>query len=192
VELSLGFCSAFLYNDNMNIPVLIAFLTGALMTAILFALAFFIYHRFDENRYKKQLAASKLHREIEVRRNLNIKIIEILNRPVSETDRNLVDPREDVKVAFADYHFLKNYTSLHNLYMPVYFMDQFFKNLSNHLAVFEDKDDLKNGGYIFRDSRRIFEDFSVVITDEMETKKVELEALKNVYPSVLKKQYFNV
>lgn len=178
--------------DNMDTSVLLAFLSGFVLACILFVLAFFLYFRFDENRYKKGLAAEKLHLEIEVRRNLNIKIIEILNRPVSEADRNLVDPREDVKIAFADYHFLKNYTSLHNLYIPVYFMDQFFKNLSNHLAVFEDADDLKNGGYIFRDSRRIFEDFSVVITDEMEAKKKELETMKNVYPSILKKQYFKI
>ncbi|MDR2975867.1 MAG: hypothetical protein LBV19_00955 [Streptococcaceae bacterium] len=176
----------------MNIPVLLAFLTGSVLASLLFILGFFLYHRFDENRYKKELAAIKLHLEVEVRRNLNSKIIEILNRPVSETDRSFVDPREDVKVAFADYHFLKNYTSLHNLYIPVYFMDQFFKNLSNHLAVFEDEDDLKNGGYIFRDSRRIFEDFSVVITDEMEAKKAELENMKNVYPSILRKQYYKI
>lgn len=181
-----------LYNGNMNISVLISFLLGFAITTTLFILSFFLYKRYDENRYKKELVAIKLHKEIEVRRQLNIKIIEILNRPVSESDKDFVDPREDVKVAFADYHYLKNYTSLHNLYMPIYFMDQFFKNLSNHLAVFEDADDLRNGGYIFRDSRRTFEDFSVIITNEMESKKKDLENMKNIYPQILKKQYFEI
>ncbi|HEY0221867.1 hypothetical protein [Lactovum miscens] len=176
----------------MTISVLLAFLFGFIISFLLSLFTFFIIKRYDENRYKKDSAIIKLHKEIEVRRQLNIKIIEILNRPVSVLDKNFVDPREDVKVAFADYNYLKNFTSLHNLYMPVYFMDQFFKNLSNHLAIFEDQDDLKNGGYIFRDSRRIFEDFSIVITSEMESKKKELKSLKNIYPEILRKQNFDL
>lgn len=181
-----------LYNGCMTISVLIAFMTGFIFSTLIFLLSFFIFKRYDENRYKKDMAITKLHQEIEVRRQLNLKIIEILNHPVSASDKKLLDPREDIKIAFADYHYLKNYTSLHNLYMPIYFMDQFFKSLSNHLAIFEDQDDLKNGGYIFRDSRRLFEDFSVIITDEMEVKKKDLKSLKNRYPEILRRQNFEI
>ncbi|MDR0297961.1 MAG: hypothetical protein LBI11_04835 [Streptococcaceae bacterium] len=176
----------------MNLSLFIAVLFGMVFGVLLFSLALFLYSRFDENRFKKHLAIEKLYKEIDVRRNLNTTVIEILNRPVAESDYTLVDPREDVKVAFADYQFLKNFTSLHTLYIPSYFMDQFFTNLANHLAVFEDVDDLANGGYIFKDSRRIFEDFSVTITDEVEEKKKELEVAKNVYPALIKRQEFHI
>lgn len=176
----------------MNITIILSALIGLILGVFLFVFGMYFYMRYDENRYKKALSIEKLHKEIEVRRNLNTKIIEILNRPVDEGDWELVDPREDVKIAFADYHFLKNYSSLHSLYIPTYFMDQFFKNLSNHLAVFDDADDLKNGGYIFKDSRRIFEDFSVVITDEVESKKEELSNTKNTYPTLFKKQNYKL
>ena len=68
----------------------------------------------------------------------------------------------------------------------------FFKNLSHHLAVFEDEQDLKNGGYIFKEARPIFENFSVEITEDIENKKKELEEAKNIYPSMLKRQYYNI
>lgn len=176
----------------MNITIIISVLIGVALGVLLFALGLYFYMRFDENRYKKQFAIEKLHKEIEVRRTLNLKIIELLNRPIYESDYDLIDPREDVKIPFADYQFLKNYASLHSLYIPIFFLDQFFKNISSHLAVFDDAEDLKNGGYIFKDSRRIFEDFSVTITDEMEEKQKQLTEAKNIYPTLLKKQYFEV
>lgn len=71
-------------------------------------------------------------------------------------------------------------------------MNTFFKKLSHHLAVFDDEQDLKNGGYIFKESRTIFENFSVEITDDIEAKKRELQKAKNVYPSMLKKQHYNI
>jgi len=51
---------------------------------------------------------------------------------------------------------------------------------------------LKNGGYIFKESRTIFENFSVEITDDIEAKKRELQKAKNVYPSMLKNQHYNI
>ncbi|MEG1531495.1 MAG: hypothetical protein RSC15_07715, partial [Lactococcus sp.] len=140
----------------------------------------------------KRLAVEKLLREIEVRNTLNQKIIEILNRPIIGDDEEIVNPRSDVKVPFYDYNFLKNYTSMYNLYIPAYFLSTFFKNLSHHLAVFEDEQDLKNGGYIFKEARPIFENFSVEITEDIENKKKELEEAKNIYPSMLKRQYYNI
>ena len=81
---------------------------------------------------------------------------------------------------------------MYNLYIPTYFSNTFFKKLSHHLAVFDDEQDLKNGGYIFKESRTIFENFSVEITDDIEAKKRELQKAKNVYPSMLKKQHYNI
>ncbi|MDR0199275.1 MAG: hypothetical protein LBI43_01710 [Streptococcaceae bacterium] len=176
----------------MNTSIIVSLIVGMALGALLFILGLYLFMRYDENRFKKQLAVEKLHKEIDVRRNLNAKVIEILNRPVSESDWELIDPRADVKVAFADYQFLKNFTSLHTLYIPGYFMDQFFTSLSNHLAIFDDDGDLKNGGYIFKESRPIFEDFSVTITEEMEAKKAELDKTKNLYPALLKRQNFNL
>ena len=165
---------------------------GLFVGAWLFIAGMYVYKRYDENRYKKRLAIEKLLREIEVRNTLNQKIIEILNRPIIGEDEELMNPRSDVKIPFYDYNFLKNYTSMYNLYLPAYFLSTFFKNLSQHLAVFEDDQDLKNGGYIFKDSRSIFENFSVEITEDIELKKKELEKSKNVYPSMLKRQNYSI
>lgn len=175
-------------NSELIISMIIAMIAGAWF----FIAGMYIYKRFDENRYKKRLAIEKLLREIEVRNTLNQKIIEILNRPIIGDDEEIVNPRSDVKVPFYDYNFLKNYTSMYNLYIPAYFLSTFFKNLSHHLAVFEDEQDLKNGGYIFKEARPIFENFSVEITEDIENKKKELEEAKNIYPSMLKRQYYNI
>ena len=149
----------------MNSELIIALIIAMIAGAWLFIAGMYIYKRYDENRYKKRLAVEKLLREIEVRNTLNQKIIEILNRPIIGDDEEIVNPRSDVKVPFYDYNFLKNYTSMYNLYIPAYFLSTFFKNLSHHLAVFEDEQDLKNGGYIFKEARPIFENFSVEINN---------------------------
>ncbi len=128
-------------NSELIISMIIAMIAGAW----LFIAGMYIYKRYDENRYKKRLAIEKLLREIEVRNTLNQKIIEILNRPIIGDDEAIMNPRSDVKVPFYDYNFLKNYTSMYNLYIPAYFLSTFFKNLSQHLAVFEDEQDLKMG-----------------------------------------------
>ncbi|MQW22434.1 hypothetical protein FVP43_00570 [Lactococcus sp. dk322] len=152
----------------------------------------FIYKIYDENRYKKRLAVEKLIREIEARNTLNQKIIEILNRPIADDDTALINPQSDVKVPFYDYNFLKNYSSMYNLYLPTYYLNTFFKKLSHYLAVFDDEQDLKNGGYIFKESRPIFENFSVEITDDIESKKRELNKAKNIYPALLKRQHYDI
>lgn len=176
----------------MNTELIIAMIFGLIIGAWLMVAGIYIYKIYDENRYKKRLTIEKLLREIEVRNTLNQKVIEILNRPITGSDKELINPQSDVKVPFYDYNFLKNYTSMYNLYIPTYFLNTFFKNLSHHLAVFDDEQDLKNGGYIFKESRTIFENFSVEITDDIEAKKRELQKAKNVYPSMLKKQHYNI
>lgn len=107
-------------------------------------------------------------------------------------DQQLINPQSDVKVPFYDYNFLKNYSSMYNLYLPVYYLNTFFKKLSHHLAVFDDEQDLKNGGYIFKASRPIFESFSVEITDDIEAKKRELNKARNVYPALLRRQRYDI
>lgn len=57
-------------------------------------------------------------------------MIEILNRPITGSDKELINPQSDVKVPFYDYNFLKNYTSMYNLYIPTYFLNTFSKALS--------------------------------------------------------------
>ena len=165
----------------MNTELIIAMIFGLIIGAWLMVAGIYIYKIYDENRYKKRLTIEKLLREIEVRNTLNQKVIEILNRPITGNDKELIN-----------YNFLKNYTSMYNLYIPTYFLNTFFKKLSHHLAVFDDEQDLKNGGYIFKESRTIFENFSVEITDDIEAKKRELQKAKNVYPSMLKKQHYNI
>ena len=176
----------------MNTELIIAMIFGLIIGAWLMIAGIYIYKIYDENRYKKRLTIEKLLREIEVRNTLNQKVIEILNRPITGNDKELINPRSDVKVPFYDYNFLKNYTSMYNLYIPTYFLNKIKKKLSHHLAVFDDEQDLKNGGYIFKESRTIFENFSVEITDDIEAKKRELQKAKNVYPSMLKKQHYNI
>ncbi|WP_396420859.1 hypothetical protein LLWG2_03225 [Lactococcus cremoris] len=160
----------------MNTELIIAMIFGLIIGAWLMIAGIYIYKIYDENRYKKRLTIEKLLREIEVRNTLNQKVIEILNRPITGNDKELINPQSDVKVPFYDYNFLNT----------------FFKKLSHHLAVFDDEQDLKNGGYIFKESRTIFENFSVEITDDIEAKKRELQKAKNVYPSMLKKQHYNI
>ena len=143
----------------MNTELIIAMIFGLIIGAWLMVAGIYIYKIYDENRYKKRLTIEKLLREIEVRNTLNQKVIEILNRPITGSDKELINPQSDVKVPFYDYNFLKNYTSMYNLYIPTYFLNTFFKKLSHHLAVFDDEQDLKNGGYIFKESRTIFENF---------------------------------
>ena len=176
----------------MNNELVISMIFGMFIGVWLFIAGMWTYKKYDENRYKKRLAIEKLLREVEVRNTLNQKIIEILNRPVPEDNLNLVNPQSDVKVPFYDYNFLKNYTSMYNLYIPSYFLAKFFENLSHHLAVYDDEQDLKNGGYIFKDTRAIFEEFSVEITKDIENKKKELENVKNIYPAMMKKQDFSI
>ena len=165
----------------MNTELIIAMIFGLIIGAWLMVAGIYIYKIYDENRYKKRLTIEKL-----------LRVIEILNRPITGSDKELINPQSDVKVPFYDYNFLKNYTSMYNLYIPTYFLNTFFKKLSHHLAVFDDEQDLKNGGYIFKESRTIFENFSVEITDDIEAKKRELQKAKNVYPSMLKKQHYNI
>ncbi|MCL2677104.1 MAG: hypothetical protein FWF42_04235 [Streptococcaceae bacterium] len=174
------------------IELIIAVVCGLIIGAMLLIIGMLIYKVYDDNRYKKRLATEKLLKEIEVRNTLNQKIIEILNRPVTGDDKDLINPQNDVKVPFYDYNFLKNYTSMYNLYIPAYFLSTFFTDLSHHLAVFDDEQDLKNGGYIFKESRPIFEKFSVSITEDIEVKKKELNNTKNIYPSLLKHQHYNL
>lgn len=176
----------------MNTDLIIAMIFGLIIGCWLTIAGFFIYKIYDENRYKKTLVIEKLLREVEVRNILNQKIIEILNRPISGDDQQLINPQSDVKVPFYDYNFLKNYTSMYNLYLPTYYLNTFFKELSHHLAVFDDEQDLKNGGYIFKESRPIFENFSIEITDDIETKKRELNQAKNIYPALLKRQHYEI
>ncbi len=66
-----------------------------------------------------------------------------MNRPIAGDDTALINPQSDVKVAFYDYNYLKNYTSMYNLYLPTFYLNTFFKKLSHHLAVFDDEQDLK-------------------------------------------------
>lgn len=176
----------------MNTELIISMIFGLIIGAWLTIAAMYIYKIYDENRYKKRLTIEKILKEIEVRNTLNQKIIELLNRPVIGDDQELINPRDDVKVPFYDYNFLKNYTSMYNLYLPAYYLNSFFKDLTHHLAVFEDEEDLKNGGYIFKASRPIFEKFSIEITDDIEMKKQELNKAKNVYPAMLKRQHFEL
>lgn len=176
----------------MNLEIIISTLFGIIVGAWLAIAAFWLHKTYDDNRYKQRLAIEKLLKEIEVRNILNQKINEILNREVSKSDKGLVNPQKDVKVPFYDYNFLKNYTSMYNLYIPNYFLNTFFKNLSHHLAVFDDAQDLKNGGYVFKDSRPIFESFSVEITEDMEKKKAELNRTRNIYPALMKKQHYEL
>ena len=129
----------------MNTELIIAMIFGLIIGAWLMVAGIYIYKIYDENRYKKRLTIEKLLREIEVRNTLNQKVIEILNRPITGSDKELINPQSDVKVPFYDYNFLKNYTSMYNLYIPTYFLNTFFKKLSHHLAVFDDEQDLKNG-----------------------------------------------
>ncbi len=143
----------------MNTELIIAMIFGLIIGAWLMIAGIYIYKIYDENRYKKRLTIEKLLREIEVRNTLNQKVIEILNRPITGNDKELINPQSDVKVPFYDYNFLKNYTSMYNLYIPTYFLNTFFKKLSHHLAVFDDEQYLKNGGYIFKESRTIFKTF---------------------------------
>ena len=176
----------------MNTELIIAMVFGLIIGAWLMIAGIYIYKIYDENRFKKRLAIEKLLREIEVRNSLNQKIIELLNRPVAGDDTAIINPQSDVKVPFYDYNFLKNYTSMYNLYLPSYYLNTFFKNLSHHLAVFEDEQDLKNGGYIFKAARPIFEKFSIEITDDIEAKKRELNAARNIYPALLKRQHYEI
>ena len=119
----------------MNTELIIAMIFGLIIGAWLMVAGIYIYKIYDENRYKKRLTIEKLLREIEVRNTLNQKVIEILNRPITGSDKELINPQSDVKVPFYDYNFLKNYTSMYNLYIPTYFLNTFFKKLSHHLAV---------------------------------------------------------
>ncbi|WP_187230040.1 MULTISPECIES: hypothetical protein [unclassified Lactococcus] len=176
----------------MNTELIIAMVVGLVLGCWLTIAGIFIYKIYDENRYKKRLAVEKLIREIEARNTLNQKIIEILNRPIADDDTALINPQSDVKVPFYDYNFLKNYSSMYNLYLPTYYLNTFFKKLSHYLAVFDDEQDLKNGGYIFKESRPIFENFSVEITDDIESKKRELNKAKNIYPALLKRQHYDI
>ncbi|MFZ2577207.1 MAG: hypothetical protein WAX22_06970 [Lactococcus hircilactis] len=176
----------------MTTQLMIAMLFGLILGSCLTIAGIFIYKIYDENRYKKRLAIEKLIREIEARNTLNQKIIEILNRPIAGDDTALISPQNDVKVPFYDYNFLKNYSSMYNLYLPTYYLNTFFKKLSHHLAVFDDEQDLKNGGYIFKESRPIFENFSIEITDDIETKKRALNQAQNIYPALLKRQHYDI
>ncbi|WP_374286126.1 hypothetical protein [Lactococcus sp.] len=176
----------------MNTELIITMVVGLVLGCWLTIAGIFIYKIYDENRYKKRLAVEKLIREIEARNTLNQKIIEILNRPIADDDTALINPQSDVKVPFYDYNFLKNYSSMYNLYLPTYYLNTFFKKLSHYLAVFDDEQDLKNGGYIFKESRPIFENFSVEITDDIESKKRELNKAKNIYPALLKRQHYDI
>ena len=100
----------------MNTELIIAMIFGLIIGAWLMVAGIYIYKIYDENRYKKRLTIEKLLREIEVRNTLNQKVIEILNRPITGSDKELINPQSDVKVPFYDYNFLKNYTSMYNLY----------------------------------------------------------------------------
>lgn len=133
----------------MNTELIIAMIFGLVIGSWLTIAGIFIYKIYDENRYKKRLAIEKLIREIEARNTLNQKIIEILNRPIAGDDTALINPQSDVKVAFYDYNYLKNYTSMYNLYLPTFYLNTFFKKLSHHLAVFDDEQDLKKMVDIF-------------------------------------------
>jgi hypothetical protein len=174
----------------MNTEIIISTLVGLIAGAWLVIAGLYIFMNYDENRYKKKLAIEQKLKEIEVRTILNDKINEILNRPIKSEDYDLIDPKIDIKLPFQDYNFLKNFTSMYHLYLPGYFLENFFKNLSHRLSVFSDEQDLQNGGYIFKDSRSILENFSNEIVEDIEHRKHDLEKLHNVYPAVLKRQYF--
>ncbi|GBG96964.1 hypothetical protein [Lactococcus termiticola] len=176
----------------MNAEIMLAVLFGMIIGAWALVAGIWIYKKYDENRYKKRLTIEKLLREIEVRNILNQKMIEVLNRPITDADKEFINPTSDVKIPFYDYNFLKNYTSMYNLYIPAYYMTEFFKSLSYHLSVFDDEQDLKNGGYIFKDARTLMENFSVEITEDIEKKKEELNKAKNIYPSMLKQQHYEL
>ncbi|WEV60521.1 hypothetical protein OZX68_06275 [Streptococcaceae bacterium ESL0729] len=176
----------------MNIQIILSILAGMLLGIVGMGLGFYLYHLYDENRYKKQLAIDKKLKELEVRNILNKKINELLNRPLDTGNDLLIIPQKDIKIPFYDYNFLKNFTSMYNLYLPAYFLETFFKDLSHRLATYSDEDDMKNGGYIFKDARIILENFSKEVTHDMKKKQKELEKLANIYPSILKKQYFDL
>lgn len=176
----------------MNPELMIAVVFGIIIGAWCLIAGLYIYKIYDENRYKKRLRIEKLLREIEVRNTLNQKMIEVLNRPISDEEREVINPISDVKIPFYDYNFLKNYTSMYNLHIPAYYMTEFFKSLSYHLSVFDDEQDLKNGGYIFKEARPLLENFSVEITDDIEKKKEELNEARNIYPAFLKRQHYEL
>ncbi|MHC5268242.1 hypothetical protein ACYSNO_03490 [Enterococcus sp. LJL98] len=162
--------------------------SGVVVGAALMLIAFSIQMNYLERKEKKQRLLEHKVKEIETLLALNKKIIEILEkRTITMAEYVSFDAFDDCYITVDDYIYLQSFAAHNSFYLPNYFLDEFFKQISTRKAVLSPAETVSLGGYTFKGGRVLIEQLSDTITEMIYERKVQLKNLTDEPLTLFKK-----
>lgn len=163
-------------------------MSGVVTGALLVVLGFLIQMNYLERKEKKQRLLEHKVREIETLLALNKKVIEILEKRMVMMDKYLsFDAFDDCYITVDDYIYLQSFAAHNSFYLPNYFLDEFFKQISTRKVVLSPAETVSLGGYTFKGGRVLMEHLSDKITEMIYERKTQLSHLTNKPLTLFKK-----
>lgn len=153
---------------------------GVISGAVLVFIAFSIQMKYLDRKEKQQRLLEHKVKEIETLLALNKKVIEILEkRMVMMAEYVSFDAFDDCYITVDDYIYLQSFAAHNSFYLPNYFLDEFFKQISTRKVVLSPTETVTLGGYTFKGGRVLIENLSDNITEMIYERKVQLKKLTN-------------
>ncbi len=155
-------------------------MSGVLTGALLVILGFYIQINYLERKEKKQRLLEHKVKEIETLLALNKKVIEILEKRMVMMDEYVsFDAFDDCYITVDDYIYLQSFAAHNSFYLPNYFLDEFFKQISTRKVVLSPTETVSLGGYTFKGGRVLMEQLSDKMTEMIYERKNQLTRLTN-------------
>lgn len=166
--------------ETVEMTMFLVGLIGVIVGAVLVMLAFSIQIKYLDRKEKRRRLMEHKVKEIETLLALNKKVVEILEkRMVMMAKYVSFDAFDDCYITVDDYIYLQSFAAHNSFYLPNYFLDEFFKQISTRKVVLSPTETVSLGGYTFKGGRVLMEHLSDNITEMIYERKVQLKKLTN-------------